>query len=271
MRSDILNKLAALSVLVTLAGCHTHKQTVVAPAKGDSATVSAPAVAKPSVNAANRKLEAIRSKQVNFNTFSGKAKTKLDIDGNGNDVTLNVRIQHGKKIWVSVTALLGIEVARAVITPDSILVLNRLQGMYIQKPFGFVYQYAPQQVSYTTLESLLTGNAVPDLLKNGSDVGADGANTIVSGNLGDLLYKLILGPDFKVSQTNMNSAQAGQSLQVSNSAFVQAGGRVVPSQIDIASVAGTKKINVGLHYNNIDFDQPLDFPFSIPDRFKPAN
>lgn len=266
MRSDILNKLAiGATAIMLLAACHTHKQVAATP--GEGASVSSPDK-KPSRNAANEKLAAIRAKQVNFNTFSGKAKAKLDINGNSNDVTLNVRIQRDKKIWVSVTALLGIEVARAVITPDSILVLNRLQGNYMKKPFGYIYQYAPQQVNYKTIESLLTGNAVPELLKDGSAVDNDGANTVVTGNLANLMYKLIIGPDFKVSQTNLSN-QAAQSLQVTNSAFIQAsGGRVMPSQIDISSSAGNKKAIIGLHYNNADFDQVLDYPFSIPDRFQ---
>jgi len=270
MKSDILNKLAIGTALMALAACHTHKQIAATPGVG--ATVSSPerAAAAPSRNMTNERLAAIRAKQVNFTTFSAKAKTRLDIDGNGNDVTLNIRIQHDKKIWVSVTALLGIEVARTVITPDSIWVLNRLQSNYMRKPFGYIYKYAPQQVNYKTIESLLTGNAVPELLKDGSTVGNDGANTVVTGSLADLVYKLIIGPDFKVSQTSLTN-QAAQTLQVSNSAFIQAEGRVVPSQIDIASAAGTKKANISLHYNNADFDQVLDFPFSVPDRFQMVN
>src|ERR1700744_3316066 len=101
------------------------------------------------------KLAAIRTKQTSFNTFSGKASTKLNINGNSNRVTLNIRIQHGKKIWVSITAIAGIEVARALITPDSLLVVNRLQSVYIRKPFSYIYKFTGKSVNYLTVESLL--------------------------------------------------------------------------------------------------------------------
>lgn len=242
----------------------SRQPVMVAPPKNTGGIVSA-------APSANTRLTAIRQRQVAFNTFSAKAKTSLDIDGNGNDVTLNLRIQHDKKIWVSVTALLGLEVARALITPDSIIIINRLQGMYIKKPFSYVNQYAGKQVNYQTLEALLVGNAIPQLLNETADISTDNANTIISGNMQTMLYKLILGPDFKVSQTSLANQQAGQNLQVTNSAFIQAGTRVIPSQIDIASAVDNKKIQISLHYNSVDFDKALDYPFSIPDRFKPAD
>lgn len=267
MRGNILNKLIIIfCCLAALTSCKAHKQLMVA----RQPVMVAPAKNTASV-LANTKLTAIRSKQITFNTFSGKAKTRLDIDGSGNDVTLNLRIQHDKKIWVSVTAILGLEVARALITPDSIIIVNRLQGLYIKKPFSYVDQYAGKQVNYQTLEALLVGNAVPQLLNDNANISTDNANTIISGSLQTILYKLTLGPDFKVSQTSLSNQQAGQNLQVTNSAFIQADTRIIPSQIDIASAVANKKIQISLHYNSVDFDKELEYPFSIPDRFTPVD
>jgi hypothetical protein len=118
---------------------------------------------------------------------------------------------------------------------------------------------------------LLIGNAIPELLNEQADISADNANTLISGTLQDLLYKLTIGPDFKVSQTNLNSKVSAQSLQVTNGSFIQADNRIIPSQIDIASATGNKKINISLHYNVAEFDKVLEYPFSIPDRYTPVN
>lgn len=270
MRGNTLNKIyTAAAAILLLASCKAHKQ-LIANRPADSGRQPVVAPAKPRANTVNAKLTAIRAKQLTFNTFSGKAKTKLNINGSTNDVTLNVRIQRDQKIWVSVTAILGVEVARALITPDSIVVINRLQGVYMEKPFSFVYQYASRQVNFKTLQALLVGNAVPGTLADDAQIGSDNANTLLTGRIQDLVYKLTLGPDYKVSQTNLSNPQ-GQALQVNNSAFIQAGGHELPSQIDIASAAGSKKVNISLHYNNAEFDKVLEYPFSIPDRFTPAN
>lgn len=262
MKKNILNKLLVVCCLLAIVSCKARKQVLV--------TRKADTVTKPADNKVNSMLIAIKAQQLNFKTFTGKAKTNLDINGNSNDVTLNIRINRDKKIWVSITAILGVEVARAVITPDSILMINRLDGVYLKKPFSYVYAYASKQVNYKTLESLLVGNAIPELLNEKGDIITANGNTTLSGNLDDLVYKLIVGADNKVTQTNLDSQAQGQSLQVVNKAFIQAANRILPSQVDIASIVKDKKIHINLHYTKVDFDQQLDYPFSIPDRYEPA-
>jgi hypothetical protein len=216
------------------------------------------------------KLNAIKAAQTTFNTFSGKAKAKLNINGDSNDVTLNIRIKSDQKIWISITAIAGIEVARALITPDSILLINRLQGLYVKKPFSYVNQFAGSQANYKALESLMIGNAIPDQVNVNSDVQIENGATVLSGTFSNFIFKVLFGADLKPTQTNLTNQSAGQTLQVVISAFIQAGNKVIPAEIDISSMVKDKKILVNLHYVKNEFDQPLEFPFSIPPRYKPA-
>lgn len=266
MRKNISNSLLLIGSVIIMAGCHSKKQMV----KREAAD-SASAHVDNTAAATRKKLDGIRSKQVNFNTFSGKAKTKLNINGNSNDVTLNIRILKNQKIWVSVTAIIGIEVARAVITPDSIMVLNKLQSVYLKKPFSYIYTYASKQVNYKTVESLFVGNAIPELLNDHATLQPSNGDVLINGQLEDLIYKLVVGPDLKVSSTNLSNQAAGQSLQINNSEFIQADGRVIPSQISFNSVVKDKNIQADIKYSKAEFDKPLDFPFSIPARFSVVN
>jgi hypothetical protein len=255
--------LLPICLLLVIAGCKAKKQLVVKPVKVDTMTKTTdPKIAK---------LNALRASQTDFDTFSGKARTHLDISGNSNDVTLTIRIKKDQKIWVSVTAIAGIEVARALITPDSILLINRLQNLYVKQPFAYVNKFAGNEVNYKTIESLLIGNAIPELLTENADLKTDPANITLTGNLNDIVFKLVAGPQMKAVQTNLDDAGAGQSLQVTNGAFIEAGTRLIPSQIDIASLVKNKKIQVNLRYVKSDFNVPLDFPFTIPSRYKEAN
>jgi hypothetical protein len=266
MKKNILNKTAVVFCLMALVACKSKKLVVV---NRPTNTVDSAAINKE--NSIRARLAAIQSKQVTFNTFSGKAKTKLDINGNSNDVTLNIRVARDQKIWISVTAIIGIEVARAQITPDSIIVVNRLQNVYLKKPFSYVYTYASRQITFKTLQALLVGNAIPEVLSSHPDFAAEGNNTVLSGTLQDLVYKLLLGPDMKVTQTNLSNQFGGKSLQVGNNVFIQADNRIIPSQIDISSTAGDKRIRLNLRYTQAEFDKQLDYPFSVPKNYEPAN
>lgn len=246
---------------MVLASCSAHKQLL----------VNKPVAPVQAVKQEDSKWAAIRAHQLIFNTFSAKATTRLEIDNSSNDVTLNMRIEHDKRIWVSITAVLGIEVARALITPDSIKIINKLQGVYIKQPFSYVYKYASSQVNYRMLEAIFTGNAMPEALdENAARLQPDGDGIDIIGNLQDLAYKLIFGADLKVSQFNLGSADHDQSLVVTNNNFITQATQLVPSVIDLLSVSHNKKVHANLHYTRVDLDQSLTYPFNIPENYTSA-
>src|SRR4051812_8372329 len=120
MRKNILNKLLIATCLIVMVSCKARKKLVV---------VTPPPAPVVPANKPVNPIDAIKAQQVNFNTFAAKADAKLNIDGEDNDVTLNIRIARDKKIWVSVVKhviVADIEVARALITPDSIYVINKI-------------------------------------------------------------------------------------------------------------------------------------------------
>lgn len=294
MKKNISSKLAVALCILALFSCKSKKHLLADRSAADTvlaADSTKPGTATTSVTGANtsapttpiapvkppvdnlklQKLKAIRSKQVDFNTFSGKAQTKLNVNGDTHDVTLNIRIKKGEQIWISVTAILGVEAARALITPDSIKIMNRLESTYLKRPFSYVYGYTSKQINYKTLESLLTGNAVTELVNDDAVMKADNGNVILSGNLQDLLYDLIIGPDLRVSRTDMSNQIARQSIHITNADFIQVGAKVIPSKVSINSSVGAKNFQADLHYNKVEFDQSLSFPFSVPSRFTLLN
>jgi hypothetical protein len=257
MRGNILNRLLIVFALLAIVGCKPKKQLVV------NKTPEAPVISR----AVENKLSAIKAAQLNFNTFSGRAKTQLTINNSSNNVTMNIRIAKGQKIWVSITAIAGIEVARALITPDSILVINKLQGLYLKKPFSYINAYVGDRLDYSSVEALFVGNAIPQLLNENAHMERDSSNVALTGSLGDLIYQMVVTPDLKVKSIHLSNQAEGQSAQINNGIFIPSGNRVVPSQIDISSAVNAKKVKISMHYIKVDFDLPLEYPFSIPDSY----
>src|SRR6202171_6194088 len=73
----------------------------------------------------------IQSGILECKTFSAKLKVHYE-SSDGKDYEFNafIRLQKDKIIWISINALLGFEAFRAVITPDSVKVLNKLDKVY---------------------------------------------------------------------------------------------------------------------------------------------
>ena len=65
---------------------------------------------------------------LNFTTFYGKAKADFSSERASGNVTVYIRMQKDSVIWISITGPLNIEGARVLITPDSVKIINKLEG-----------------------------------------------------------------------------------------------------------------------------------------------
>jgi hypothetical protein len=181
-------------------------------------------------------------------------------------VTMHIRIKKDQAIWVSVTAIAGLEVARALITPDSIRIINRIESVYMKKPFSYIYQFTNKQINYKTLESLFTGNPISELLTEKADINTN-PGLHLSGSSGVLAFSMLFSDTKKVSQLQLKDTVAVQELNVNYSDFAFISGKEVPQMVNINSKTSKKQISVDLKYNKIDIDAPVDMPFNVSKRF----
>lgn len=259
MKRSILNSAFLLGAVIFVSACKPKKEIVVAPpTKTETKTDNSKAEA----------LTLLNSKQLKFNTLSLKAKATLDIAGDVNDVTMNFRMKDKEAIWVSITALGGAyEPARALITPDSIKIMNRAKSEYLKKPFSYIYNFTNKQVNFNTLQAILTGNAMGEFLTAESDVKQENGVWVVSGSKSELDYKLLFNTLFKVSETNLNDAKNGQALKVTYTDYQKLNESLFPSALQIKTLSKAKRINIDLQFVKIDGNVPVDFPFNVPKRF----
>lgn len=257
MKRSISTSIIALALLI-VTGCASKKK-VISPAPEKAAAVSSKAEA----------LEAISAAAFDFSTLTLRAKTDLAINASRNDVTLNIRIRKDKAIWISVTALAGLEVARAMITPDSIRILNRIDGEYTRKPFSYVHQFSNEQLSFGMLQAILAGNAMPDFVDGHSQLMRDPLR--LTGSEETLAYELTFSDRYKLLQAEFKDAAAAQTLSVSYGDFIVSGGRDFPQSVSIRSDAGNKTLAAELRYTKIEVNTPVDMPFNVPGRYTIRN
>ena len=113
----LLPCLAILAVL--MAACQSTKQAV----SGEKAGTQAAAVARRNIE--NR-----------FSATCYSSKVRIEITGKGERITANgsLKIRKGRMVQLSITPLLGIEIARIELTPDTLLVIDRFNKQYVQVP-----------------------------------------------------------------------------------------------------------------------------------------
>jgi hypothetical protein len=69
-----------------------------------------------------------------------------------------LRAKKDSIIWISISPLLGIEVARVMITPDSVMMLDRIHNKYQVNTFETINKLLQLKVNFEIVQALLYGN-----------------------------------------------------------------------------------------------------------------
>ncbi|TAF76667.1 MAG: DUF4292 domain-containing protein [Bacteroidetes bacterium] len=144
-----MNKIfLGLIILAILSAC--HKKKIIK-------TVTAPEYKQESNKRKTRKL--IRAKDADFSYLNCKSKIEFSDGVDNFNANANIRVRKDSIIWISITATLGIEALRCLITKDSVYIINKLQKEYycysyqsLKKRFNFNFDY-------NFLQSVIFGNA----------------------------------------------------------------------------------------------------------------
>jgi hypothetical protein len=216
-------------------------------------------------------IDSLRHAQLHFNTLSVRAKGLVSADGQGNDATINIRIDRDKAIWASVTATIAqVEIARMLLTPDSVKIINRATEHYLAKPFSYLSNYTGSGVSFGMIQALLTGSILPGM-PDGATVERHADSVLFSGKLDSLRYLLTVNPEFRIVHTYLKNEATAQLLNASYSAFSLLDGQPVPGSVSIRSAAAGSRVAADLEYSRMTLNEPVTMPFSIPSRFKPID
>ena len=90
-----------------------------------------------------------------WDALTAKMALAIDLEGKGaTKVNGTLRIKKGEVIQLSIAPFLGIEVARAEISPEGILVIDRMNKRYVEVSFAEVKALAHADLDFHTLQAL---------------------------------------------------------------------------------------------------------------------
>ena len=89
-----------------------------------------------------------------WHALTAKMALSVDLGKGTTKVNGTLRIKKGEVIQMSIAPFLGIEVARAEISPDGILVIDRMNKRYVEVSFAEVEALAKTNLDFHTLQAL---------------------------------------------------------------------------------------------------------------------
>ena len=261
-------------VAVALSCRSTKKiQTVITPKPPkDSSVVTEPAVdlRADTIRFIKETYQAIQKNRIDFNTFSAKIKVDFeDKDGKKNDLTAFVRLKKDSILWISVNAVFGIEAFRALITPDSVKILNKLDKVVQLRSVEFLQEMARVPFTFNELQNLLVGNPVYLDSNISSYKSANGLISLIS--IGDVFKHLLTvnQADYALQNSKLDDINVtrARTCQVIYGDYERKG-NVRFSTFRKITISEKNKLDIELKYKQFDFNEELNFPFSIPKNYR---
>jgi hypothetical protein len=206
-----------------------------------------------------------------YQTFS--AKIKVDFEGSdgkrNNNVNAFVRLKKDSIIWVTITAPLGIDAFRVLITPDSVKMLNKLNRTVQLRSVEYLQEVTKIPMTFNDLQNLLIGN--PIFLDSNINTYKKDDKSISLMSIG-VLFKHLLTvnkDDYTLTHSKLDDVDAirARTAYLSYSDY-QAKNGVRFSTHRKITVSEKSKLDIEMEFKQFDFNVDLNFPFNIPKNYK---
>lgn len=208
----------------------------------------------------------ISRERINFNTFQAKLKLDYD-DGKKSYKDLNVvlRMKKDSIIWISVNALLGIEAVRAIITPDTVVLANKIENTVQYRTFDYLKEVSKLPVDFSTLQDLIIGNEV--FLDSNIVAYGEGEKLISMTMLGVYFknFSQFSADDLSIVRSKLDDVDVtrSRSADLSYQDYTDGNGGPRFASKRRISVSDKNKLDIDLDFKQVQFDIPLSYPFSV--------
>jgi hypothetical protein len=256
-RSLSLLGTVALLLVVLTTGCRTSKQVVTKPSRQDMDVLKGLLIEKPAVKQLNSKVDFWFSSREGIST-SMKGAIKLSTDS---------------CMILSLQPFAGIEIARCLIRPDSLVVVSRMHQIYATESLSTL-PFSAYDL-YNVLEDVLTnrifipGNTKPsdkDLKRFTWAKSKESTSLILSQR--DYALTYVLNDDQQYSRMSLATGDSTQFVYVNYDDFKSTKDLEFPNRLDMQVLGGGKTLRLKVGYQKPTFNSATDMSFPIPDKYR---
>lgn len=283
-RVSLVPALLLLTVLLVAESCRSKKQA-------EGTTVVNPPNNCGLENKNARTLSAeMKQKEFSFTSLSAKLDCEAHMDSTEQKFDVNLRIKRDSMIWLNITdPVLGIRVARAIITPDSVKFVNFFSNpnKCFQGDFAYISKMLNTDLDYDIIQAILVGNSVAfyeEDEKLHASIDQAKCNYILSTVRKRRLRKTMEGQrepkeplqnitidpkSRKILEVLFRDFENNRNFNAYYSEFEPVDSVAFPHKAVFTISDAAKKGSIDVKYGKVTTNKQLTFPFSIPDDCEP--
>jgi hypothetical protein len=258
----------SLIILVWTFACNPQKKIIKEPIKDKGADYL---------------FEQLKKNEFRFNRLTVKFSADVSYNKNHNSFNGNLRIRKDSAIWISISPVLNIEVARILITTDSVKFLNRLQATYFCGDFKYINTLLKTNLDFDMLQSLLVGTDFSSYENDVFKAAVDGKQYLLStvgrgklkkhlkstdDSLRILMQDIWLDPNnYKISKVHIKELKENRKLDVEYSEYKKVDSLLFPNKIEFDIINDKDKIEIKIENSKVLTSGSLQFPFNVSSKY----
>lgn len=227
--------------------------------------------------------KAVNENQFEAEWFSGKFKALYQMPDDKKNLNGQVRIRKDSVIWVSVYAMMNIEVLRLEVRPDTFRYINRLDKTYIQESTKYLKDRFNVAVDFEMLQAILLGNDFPyyetDVFKLEDNPNTYHLSTVarkkLRAHIPDGEASKILVQDIWVDKSNFRIVKQNvkivghdkAKLRVRYGDFENFEGNLLPMNM-IFRLKEDQNTFLEINFTKVEINKEQRFPFKIPKKYQ---
>jgi hypothetical protein len=231
------------------------------------------------LSSADLALIEVHANQADFEWFSTRFSGSVVWENKTHSIAGSMRMRKDSAIYISIAPILGIEVARAIITPDSVKLVNRLESTYYMGDLRILSRMFNADIDYFMLQALFTGNDFPHFRTDQFVLGDDTrltrlestARTRKNGQGSPIVQVISVDPSNKRIRTNvMEQTNSGRALRADYRKYDSVEGRLLPSDLQIMFADQSNTSTLEMIFSRTTVNVPQNMQFSVPPRYTPV-
>jgi hypothetical protein len=228
----------------------------------------------------------VKENEFDFVWVMAKANVETRIDGKEESFDIRVNVRKDSAMLITIQYLLGIQVAKILITKDSVKMANYIQKNYFKGDFVYINDMLNADLDFNVLQAVLFGNSAEfyddDELKLKPVTDRENCHYLLSterkrrlrrlqsgdNELKKALQILTLNPDnYKIIKNEFSDPATNRSFIANYKNFTQKDSVYAPYHVDIDIVA-EKKASVKIDYVRIEKKKKKKLSLNIPSKYE---
>lgn len=284
-RSPFLIMITTVIIMGFTFSCKSKKHIKKTP---DTAVIADTAMGKCRLDFKSAKAlsKYIKENELRYEWIQAKADVETQIDGEEHNLDIRVKGRKDSAIWISIQAAGLVDVARLLITRDSVKMVIYIKKQYFEGDFNYINQLLNADLDFDLIQAALFGNSAnfdDDDSKMKPVIDRENCNYLLSTERKRRLRRINTGQDslrrslqtmrlnsdtYKIISNDFEDVTTNRSFHAKYNRFSAKDSVFAPHDVNI-EIRAEKKINLKINYVRMEINQPFKLSLNIPKNYDP--